>query len=80
MKIYDEVVVKAGNLLVDLGKTTTIAGFASIFVPNFDLLLSLGTVLVGLVLIFTGLYLFHVKNRRQEDAAKTTKAGETKKE
>ncbi|MDZ7302994.1 MAG: hypothetical protein ONB44_12780 [candidate division KSB1 bacterium] len=72
MKIYDEVVVKAGDLLIDLGKTATIAGFASFFVKNFNLLLSIGTVLVGLILIFTGLYLFHVKSRRREDADKTT--------
>lgn len=48
MKLYDEVVDKAGDLLVDLGKTATIAGFASIFVPNFSLLLSIGTVLIGM--------------------------------
>jgi len=47
VKIYDEVVVKAGDLLVDLGKTATIAGIASFFVQNFNLQLSIALSLSG---------------------------------
>jgi hypothetical protein len=79
MKIYDEVVVKAGDLLVDLGKTAAIAGIASFFVQNFNLMLSIDAVLAGLILIFTGLYLFHVKNRRHGDTDKKAEEA-TKKE
>jgi uncharacterized membrane protein YfcA len=77
MKIYDEVVHKIGDLGIDLGKAAVIAGFAGVFIEKRPII-AIGTILVGLALIFGGLYAFHLKNRRQEEADQKTK--ETKSE
>jgi hypothetical protein len=71
-KLYDEVAEKVGDLVIDLGKTAVIAGFAGLFVEKIiGSFISIGTIIVGMALIFTGLYAFHFKNRRQEEANKT---------
>jgi membrane protein YdbS with pleckstrin-like domain len=70
MKIYDEVMEKGGDLSVELGKTAVIAGVASLFVEKFNFITSVGTTLVGLLAIIFGLYLFHVRGRRREEAEK----------
>jgi undecaprenyl pyrophosphate phosphatase UppP len=68
MKIYDEVVEKFGELAIDLGKTAVIAGFAGLFVEKIiPSHISIGTIVIGLALIFGGFYAFHYKNRRQDD-------------
>lgn len=81
MKIYDEVLDKSGDLSIDIGKTAVIAGVASLFVGNFEFITSVGTTLVGLVAIFLGLYSFHIKGRRREEAEKKLQEAEgTRKE
>lgn len=55
MKIYDEVVGKVGDLAIDLGKTAVIAGIAGLFVEKIiQPVISIGTIIVGLALIFVG--------------------------
>ena len=72
VKVYDEVVDKIGDLVIDLGKTAVIAGFAGLFVENIiHPVISSATIFVGLALICTGLYAFQVKNRRQAGARKS---------
>jgi undecaprenyl pyrophosphate phosphatase UppP len=71
MKLYDEVVDKFGDLAIDLGKTAVIAGFAGLFVEKIiPSIISIGTLVVGLMLILGGLLAFHFKNRRQEKTEK----------
>jgi hypothetical protein len=71
MKLYDEVVDKFGDLAIDLGKTAVIAGFAGLFVEKIiPSIISIGTLVVGLILIFWGLLAFHFKNRRREKTEK----------
>jgi len=71
MKLYDEVVDKFGDLAIDLGKTAVIAGFAGLFVEKIiPSIISIGTIIVGLILIYGGLLAFHFKNRRQEETEK----------
>jgi len=71
VKIYDEVVEKSGDLLIDLGKTAVIAGFAGLFVEKIiPSIISIGTIIVGLALICSGLLAFHLKNRRREETEK----------
>ncbi len=71
MRIYDEVVDKGGDLVIDLGKTAVIAGFAGLFVEKIiSPIISIGTIIIGLVLICSGLLAFHLKNRRREEAEK----------
>jgi len=77
MKIYDEVVDKVGDLGIDLGKAAVIAGFAGVFIEKRPIISS-GTIVVGLILIFGGLYAFHLKNRRKEEIDEKIK--ETKNE
>jgi len=71
MRLYDEVVDKFGDLAIDLGKTAVIAGFAGLFVEKIiPSIISIGTIIVGLILICGGLLAFHFKNRRQEETEK----------
>jgi hypothetical protein len=75
MKIYDEVVDKFGDLAIDLGKTAVIAGFAGLFVEKIvPPIISIGTIIVGLALICSGLLAFHLKNRRREEVEKKEQA------
>lgn len=69
MKLHNEVVEKIGELVIDLGKTAMIAGMASLFFERFRFITSIGALIVGLLLIFWGLYSFHVLARRQEEAS-----------
>lgn len=72
MKIYDEVVEKFGELVIDFGKTAVIAGFAGLFIEKIGSIISIATILIGMALICTGFYAFHFKNRRQENAEETS--------
>lgn len=75
MRIYDEVVDKSGDLLIDLGKTAVIAGFAGLFVEKIiSPIISIATIIVGLALICSGLLAFHLKNRRQEETGEKEQA------
>lgn len=65
MKLHNEVVEKIGELVIDLGKTAMIAGMAALFFERFRFITSIGAVVVGLLLIFWGLYSFHVLARRR---------------
>ena len=77
MKIQDEVLEKFGDLAIDLGKTAMIAGMAALFFERFRFITAMGGSVVGLFLIYWGLYCFHVLARRKESVNENEKNNES---
>jgi hypothetical protein len=73
MRIYNEVVEKFGDLVIDFEKTAVFAGFAGLFIEKIGSTISIATIFIGMALICTGFYAFYFKNRRREDVDATPK-------